>query len=81
MYYVYVLEDKNDFSRYIGYTSDLRRRLEQHNRPHQGYTNGSEWTLVYYEAFREEKLARQRERRLKQDGRAKRQLFDRIFSG
>ena len=79
MYYVYVLSSQRESLRYIGYTSDLRRRLAEHNEPHKGYTNGQEWELVYYEAYKTEILARQRERRLKQDGRAKRQLFARVF--
>lgn len=30
MYYVYVLENQNDGSWYIGYTTDIKRRLFEH---------------------------------------------------
>jgi len=31
-HYVYVLESSKDKERYIGYTSNLKRRLEEHNK-------------------------------------------------
>lgn len=31
VYYVYILESKQDHSRYIGTTSDLRNRFKEHN--------------------------------------------------
>ncbi len=79
MYYVYVLYNREKSKRYVGYTSNLKRRFAEHNSNHHGYTGRLNWELVYYEAFNNEKSARTRERRLKQDGRAKRQLFSRIF--
>ena len=32
MYYVYILRSLKDERHYIGYTDDLKRRLEDHNR-------------------------------------------------
>lgn len=32
MYYVYILENQHDQSWYIGYTSNLRRRLAEHQK-------------------------------------------------
>ena len=31
-YYVYVLQSMKNSSLYIGYTTDLRKRLQEHNR-------------------------------------------------
>jgi len=54
MYYVYVLMGRNK-RLYTGYTSDLRRRLKEHNS-HKGgdYSkkNGP-YMLIFYEAYLE----------------------------
>ena len=81
MYYVYVLQNvrnENDF--YTGYSSDLKRRFRQHNEGRNTSTRGKEWRIVYYEAYVSERVARNRERVLKHDGRVKRFLMDRIKS-
>jgi putative endonuclease len=70
MFYVYVL--KSDISKkkfYIGFSSDLRRRVREHNaRQNESTRYGIPWNLVYYEAYVEEPLARERERVLKKRG-------------
>jgi len=81
MYYVYVLQnmaDEDDF--YTGYTSDLKRRLQQHNSGDNISTKGKKWCIAYYEAYQSESVARDRERKLKHDGRVKRFLMQRIKS-
>ena len=81
MYYVYVLQnvqDETDF--YTGYSSDLKKRVEQHNEGKNTCTRGKRWRVVYYEAYISEEVARDRERKLKNDGRVKRFLFERIKS-
>lgn len=62
MYYVYVLKNSRTKRFYIGYTSDLKQRLNQHQ------SKDSDWILVYYEAFGSESDARNRERKLKHHG-------------
>ncbi len=76
MYYVYLLVNENG-KIYIGYTSDLKRRMREHNCSKSGFTKGRRWKLVYYEAYLSKKDAIRREKRLK-DGRARRQLIERI---
>jgi putative endonuclease len=50
----------------VGSTSDLERRLEEHNRAKEKFTRtGVRWKLVYKEEFNELKEARQRERYIK----------------
>ena len=79
MYYVYVIVERHSAKRYVGYTSDLKRRIAEHNnRQGSKYTYGGEWFLAYYEAFLSKKDAETRERKLKDEGRAKYQLFRRI---
>ncbi|HBV01802.1 MAG TPA: endonuclease [Candidatus Komeilibacteria bacterium] len=80
MYYVYILISKlkqNEI--YIGSTSKLSNRLKQHNSGKIFSTKRyTPWILIYYEAYREERLARSREQRLKQHGNAKKELKKRI---
>ena len=79
MFYVYVIQAIGQDGRfYIGRTGDLRRRLAEHNAGKSNHTKGSRWRLVYYEAYASAPLAAKRERRLKHDGRARRQLMERI---
>jgi putative endonuclease len=69
MYSVYVLENQNDKSWYIGFTSDLKKRIEQHNSGIGGRTTelkekGS-WKLMYAEAYCDKRDAAGREKFLK----------------
>ena len=82
MYYVYVLQQTGEGdSLYLGYTSDLRRRLKEHNRGANASTAGRQWKLVYYEAYTAEQAAREREASLKRNRRMKQFLIERIRKG
>ncbi len=64
-FYVYVLRN-GDGKRYVGFTTDLRRRLEEHNAGQNLSTKPYRpWTLIFYEAFLSEADAKRRERYLK----------------
>ena len=77
MYYVYVIvSDRGE--NYLGYTGDLKRRLEEHNRGKNKWTKGRKWELVYYEAYKSKEDAMEREAKLKKRGRGKQILFERI---
>jgi len=67
VYYTYVLEStKHPGSRYIGHTSDLRRRLDQHNAGENRSTaRYRPWRIKLYVAFESRALARRFERYLK----------------
>ena len=65
-FYTYVLHSLKDGDHYIGYTNDLRKRLEEHNlgknistRPRRPFR------LIYYEACLNQDDAKQREKYLK----------------
>jgi putative endonuclease len=63
---VYVLQSISDDGFYIGYSTDLRRRLAEHKRGASFATKArGQWKLIYYEAYLEELDARGRERYLK----------------
>ena len=76
MYYVYLLLSERG-EKYIGYTKDLKRRLREHERGEVRWTRGRKWELVYFEGYREEFLARKRERKLKSQWRLRAALYRR----
>ena len=79
MYYVYVIQSATDEEKfYLGSTSDLRRRLNEHNQGENKSTKTQQWKRVYYEAYTTESAAREREHKLKHNGRTKRYLMQRI---
>ncbi len=70
MFYVYVIRNRKINEIYIGYSNDLRRRMQEHKNKNP--------EILYYEAYKNEKDARNRERQLKQRGQAIRWLKCRI---
>lgn len=65
-YYVYILKSLKDSSLYIGYTSDLVKRVEQHNKgKNQATKPFRPYKLIFYEAFLERIDAKNREVYLK----------------
>ena len=58
MYYVYSLRNKKTKELYYGYTNNLERRINEHDK-------NQNWELIYYEAYKSEIDARTREKRLK----------------
>ena len=70
MYYVYVLQNKESNKIYIGQTSNLEKRIRQHNDSEfdkRSFTklNKGEWLLVHKEDFETRKEAMKREKELK----------------
>jgi putative endonuclease len=77
-YYTYILKSKKDGRIYTGYTKDLRKRLNQHNKGLSTYTKGrGPFMLIYYEACLLEDKSRSRELFLK-SGMGKRYLKNRL---
>ena len=66
-HYVYILENQDDKSLYIGYTTDLKRRVDEHNEGKGGRTTKNKlhsnlsrgvatklkknWKLIYFEGY------------------------------
>lgn len=79
MYWVYILKSKDSNQLYIGRTSDIKRRLKEHqtlkNQSTKRYKN---WKLVYCEGYLHLKDAILREKNLKYFGKAYSQLKRRI---
>jgi putative endonuclease len=72
-FFVYVIQSHSTGKVYIGQTSDLRTRLQQHNDPGYRVTlftkrNPGPWKLVHQEEFATRAEAMKRERQLKSGG-------------
>lgn len=78
MYYVYVLQSIKDYLFYTGFTTDLQRRVEEHNSKQQVSTKGRiPFKLVYYECCLSKEDAISREKYLK-SGMGKKYLKNRL---
>ena len=80
MYYVYIIQNTDSHELYSGYTTDLKRRLVEHNNQGKKFTTrkNGKWIIIYAEAYRSEENARIREYRIKHNGNTKKELFKRI---
>ena len=76
-YSVYVL--RNSQGRlYVGFTTDLERRVRQHKEGEGGWTRSrGPWELVHFESFATRAEAMQRERNLKR-GKTNQELRERL---
>jgi len=78
-FYVYTLKSDKDSSLYVGYTNDLKRRVEEHNKGESVATKYKRpWRLVYYEAYKSQSDAKHREKQLKRFAQAHKALKQRI---
>jgi len=81
MFYVYVLKSSKDGKHYIGFTTDLKKRFQEHilgkvratfyRRPLE---------LLYYECYKNRETAQKRERQL-EGGKAHVALIERLKLG
>lgn len=78
-YFVYFLKSIKQDKIYIGFTTNLKRRLIEHNKANTGFTaRHKPWRLVYFEYYSSKKDAIIRERQLKRFAKAYGQLKRRI---
>ena len=69
-YFVYVLKNqrKARITTYVGYTNNLKKRLNLHNNGKGAkFTRGRSWKIVYSEKFLTKKEAMSREYYIKKD--------------
>ena len=83
MYFVYVIQNTETKETYLGFTSDIKRRLKEHNSDFYSkkafsHRKRGSWELVYAELFRSRKDAMRREMKLKKNRRGKQELFKRL---
>jgi len=63
IFYTYILYSKSKDKFYVGHTSELDNRLIQHNTRKNLGTN--DWSIVYYEIFKNRSEAMKRESEIK----------------
>ncbi|MGB0346967.1 MAG: GIY-YIG nuclease family protein [Balneolaceae bacterium] len=81
MYYVYLLQSKKTRKFYVGYTSNLKQRFNQHNNGEvQSNKYGIPYKLVYFEGFIDRKDALTREKKLKHHGQGLRRLKEKLIN-
>ena len=70
-YFVYLIVSKlkkNKKFSYVGYTSNLKKRIDLHNLGKGAkFTRGKKWRLVYYKKYDSKSLAMKNEYILKKD--------------
>jgi putative endonuclease len=85
--YIYLLESRNDQTFYVGWTTDVLRRLAEHNHNFSGFTRRkTPWRLIGFEVVGSAAEAKARERALKRNPHIlqlfkKRMLSRSAFSG
>jgi len=79
MHFVYILKSAKDQSLYIGCTSDLKKRIEQHNSGESFHTKKHmPWELIYFEGYKSKQDAYNREKSLKLHAQGLRRLKERL---
>jgi len=69
-YFVYLIgsHKRNRFTTYVGYTNNLVKRINLHNKGEGAkFTKGRTWKLMYYEKYSSKKLAMRRENYIKKN--------------
>jgi putative endonuclease len=76
-YFVYILRSMVDNSFYIGFSTDVERRLKEHNTGKSRYTKVKmPWKVVYFEECITKKDALKREKFLK--AQRNREFYERL---
>ena len=66
-FFVYLIINKNKTS-YVGYTKNLKKRLEKHNSSKGAkFTRGRKWILIYSKGFLNKSEAMKEEHKLKKN--------------
>ena len=68
-FYVYMLRSKSvKFVTYVGYTNNLKKRIDLHNSGKGAkFTRGRKWILIYKEKYKSKKEAISREYYIKKN--------------
>ncbi len=81
MFYIYVLWSERIRKRYVGYTSDITKRIHEHNNGNSKFTKGGvPWKLVYSEELSSKAEATKREKYLK-SGAGRKWLDENVGNG
>ena len=78
MFYVYMLKSKSSKPiTYVGYTNNLKSRLNLHNSGKGAkFTRGRQWKLIYKEIFKSKKEAISREYYIKKNRSLRKKIIE-----
>ena len=69
-FYVYLIISKkiNKYTSYVGYTKNVKKRLELHNKSKGAkFTRGQNWILAYSKTYKNKSIAMKEEYKLKKN--------------
>ena len=69
-FYVYLIISKklNRYTSYVGYTKNVKKRLELHNKSKGAkFTRGQNWMLAYSKSYKNKSIAMSEEYKLKKN--------------
>ena len=76
-YFVYLItsENKKKIISYVGYTNNLKKRLNLHNSGKGAkFTKGKEWKIIYYKKYLKKNNAMSEEYKLKKNYRLRNKI-------
>ena len=76
-FFVYLIVSKknNKYTTYVGYTSNLKNRLELHNTSKGAkFTRGRLWKLIYKKKYKNKSLAMKEEYLLKKNSKLRKKI-------
>ncbi|MFH0712899.1 MAG: GIY-YIG nuclease family protein [Candidatus Jorgensenbacteria bacterium] len=79
MFYVYMLQSMENKTLYVGCTSNLEKRVKEHNQEKSYHTKKYlPWKLIYFEGYTSKQDAFRREHQLKLHKQGLRRLKERL---
>ena len=82
-YYVYLIATKNNkkIISYLGYTSNLKKRLKQHNSSKGAkFTKGRKWKLLYKDIYESKSIAMKNEYLLKKNYKLRNKIKEKFLT-
>jgi putative endonuclease len=82
MHFVYLLitQNKHKLISYVGYTTNLKKRLSLHNHSKGAkFTRGRKWKLIYSKKFISKSIALKEEFKLKKDYKLRNKLKEKYI--
>jgi putative endonuclease len=82
MFYVYLLISLDDHKHtYVGYTDNLKKRLNLHNCGKGAkFTRGRKWEIIYSKKFKSKSQAMKEEIKLKKNYRLRKEIKQKFIS-
>ena len=79
--YLIVAKTKNKHISYVGYTSNLKKRINHHNAGKGAkFTKGRKWKLIFFKKYNTKKKAMIEEYKLKYDRKLRNKLKNKFLN-